>query len=105
MAEVVAQRPDLRRFVRLMYPAGSAASASTSALSSAGSGGGGGSAGGGSAGAGANKQPALSKAQKGKEEEGAIAEWRAAAARPVAQEGHSWGAAAALAAAVVQARC
>lgn len=98
MAEVVAQRPDLRRFVRLMYPAGSAASASASALSSAGGGGG-------SAGAGANKQPALSKAQKVKEEEAAIAEWRAAAARPVAQEGNSWGAAAALAAAVVQARC
>lgn len=100
MAEVVAQRPDLRRFVRLMYPAGNAAAASASALSSAG-----GSGGGGSAGAGANKQPALIKAQKEKEEEAAIAEWRAAAAQPVAQEGHSWGAAAALAAAVVQARC
>lgn len=85
MMGVVAQRPDLRRMVRLMYPGASAAAASAAA------------------GAG---QPKPSKAERearrAQEDEVAIAEWRAAAARPIAQEGRSWGAAAAVAAAVVQ---
>ncbi len=49
-------------------------------------------------------QPKLSRAERQQAEETAIAEWRAAAARPVEQQGHSWGAAAALAAALVQVR-
>ncbi len=81
MAEVVSQRPDLRRFLRLMYPPGRARGI-----------------------VGGRAQPKLSSAERQQAEETAIAEWRAAAARPVEQQGHSWGAAAALAAALVQAR-
>ena len=49
-------------------------------------------------------QPKLSRAERQQAEETAIAEWRAAAARPGEPQGHSWGAAAALAAALVQVR-
>lgn len=84
MAEVVSQRPDLRRFLRLMYPSGRAAAARSIV--------------------GGRAQPKLSRAERQQAEETAIAEWRAAAARPVEQQGHSWGAAAALAAALVQVR-
>lgn len=84
VAEVVSQRPNLRRFLRLMYPPGRAAAARGIV--------------------GGRAQPKLSSAERQLAEETAIAEWRAAAARPVEQQGHSWGAAAALAAALVQAR-